>query len=264
MIKSFFYFLESLPWTLGVIAIIVIFTAFANLGIMFTRRTFAKDLKSHHDVLGFVFTNLGVLYSVLLGFTVVNVQQRFDQINTTIKTEAAYLAELYRDAEAFSEKDQKAIQEALKNYTKSILHDEWTMAALGKPHPRTSLMLNSVWHAYYNTDLSTNKEEILYAESIRQLNNLINVRLSRLLGGSESLNNEMWILLIAGGIIVVGFICLFSFESLWLHLMLACILASSTAFLLFLIYTLDTAFSGSVKVVPEALQTVLEKFSQMT
>jgi len=261
MIKSILYELEKLPWIASVMLLIYAFFVLALICIYIMRKKVnATHLKGHHDVSGFVFTNLGVLYSVLLGFTVVNVQQRFDQITSTVKTEAAYLAELYRDAEAFSEKDKQAIQSALVSYTKSIIEDEWEVLSEGKAHPTTVQKLNDVWHAYYNVDLKTRKEEILYAESISQLNKLINTRLTRLLGGQESLNDEMWTLLIFGGIVIVSFICIFAFEALWLHLLLACILAATTAFLLFLIYTLDTTFSGEIKIAPTALQEVLQNF----
>jgi hypothetical protein len=259
MIRSTLYYLESLPWGFSVFAIISAFLLLAITSILVVRcNTNAKHLKGHHDVSGFVFTNLGVLYSVLLGFTVVNVQQRYDQVSTTVKTEAAYLSELYRDAEAFSKKDVVAIQGSLKDYTESIIKDEWDVVSEGKPHPKTTLMLNKVWRAYYDVDLVSHKEEILYAESIHQLNQLINTRLLRLFGGEESLSDEMWLLLIIGGVVIVVFISIFSFEALWLHLVLASVLATSTAFLLFLIYSLDTSFTGAVKVLPVALEEVLQ------
>ncbi len=262
MLKNFFWYLEELPWSLGILVMVLIFISFAVFSIISVRRkTNSKHLKVHHDVSGFVFTNLGVLYAVLLGFNVVNVQQRFDKISQTVMMEAGYIAELYRDAEAFSEKDKSAIQSAIKDYTTSIINDEWKVTSEGKSHPITIKKLSAVWQAYYDTELASRKQEILYAESIHKLNDSVMTRLSRLMQGKESLGDEMWMMLILGGILMVVFVSFFSFEVLWLHFLLASFVAASIAFLLYLIYTLDTAFSGSVKINPEALEHVMSSFS---
>jgi hypothetical protein len=261
MVRSMLYSLDTLPWTLSILIIITAFILLAIAAIVVMRKKGSlKNLKAHHDVSSAVFANLGVLYAVLLGFTVVNVQQRFDQISGTAKLEAANLAELYRDAEVFSPKDRAAITQAIKNYGSSIVEEEWKEMDRGA-NPQTTKMLNQIWSAYYDVDLSSRKQEILYTHSIEKLNNLISVRLSRLMGGVDSLNDEMWTFLLFGGIIIVAFISVFAFESLWLHVMLASILASATAFLLFLIYSLDSAFTGSVKIDPEALESVLKTFA---
>jgi hypothetical protein len=232
----------------------------ALLGILLMRKNgHQRNLKAHHDVSGFVFTNLGVLYSVLLGFTVVNVQQRFDGINAVVKTEAAYLAELFRDAEAFTTKDRQAMQQALKAYAESIVSDEWRQIEKG-PHLQTTHKLNELWRTYYDVELTNKKQEILYTESIKKLNDAVNVRLERLLGGGESLSDEMWTFLICGGIILVSFISMFAFESLWLHLLLTSVLAATLAFLLFLIFSLDTAFSGDIQIPPAAMEGVIHNF----
>ncbi len=260
--KNLFWYLQELPWSAGILSMVIIFILLAVLIIISVRKkTNARHLKVHHDVSGVVFANLGVLYAVLLGFTVVNVQDRFDNINQTAILEAGYLSELYRDAEAFDEKDTKQLQSALLAYANSIIEDEWSITSQGKAHPETNNNLSKVWKAYYNVTLSSPKQEILYAESIRKLNNSTSTRLSRIMQGKETLGDQMWTMLILGGILIVGFISVFSFENLWLHLLLASFMAGSIAFLLFLIYTLDTAFSGTVKVNPEAMQEVVLSFN---
>lgn len=264
--KQLFYFLEQFPWWASVILVIILLTIIALLAILAMRRKGdLKDLKGHHDVSGFVFTNIGVLYSVLLAFTVVNVQQRFDKVGETIRIEAASLSELYRDAEVFSEEETKAIQLAIIAYAKSIIEDEWKVLSNGKSHPKTTQSLNEVWHTYYRIKPSTPTQQIFYAESIRKLNDTINLRLSRLIGSEESLGEEMWTMLILGGVLIVSFLAMFTFDRIGgVHLLLACLLAASIAFPLLLIYSLDTAFSGSLRLEPEALQGVLESFKQPT
>ena len=99
-----------------------------------------------------------------------------------------------------------------------------------------------------------------YAESITKLNELVNARLARLLGSEESLGPHTWTFLIFGGIMMVTFVCFFGLESLMSHILMIVTLATATAFLLFLIYSLDTAFTGEISIEPEALERVIHSF----
>lgn len=255
---DFVSFLDSVSWEVGSLIIVAFFVAFAIIGIIVVRKTITiKTLKSHHDVAGFIFSTLGVLYSVLLGFTVVNVQQRFDRIKNTTHLEAGLLNQLLRDSEVFSTKYSESIRTGIKNYTASIIHDEWPLMAKGNSSPKTEEALNKIWAIYYNADIEDKKELIWYTESIQKLNQLMNARLDRLTGREESLGREMWISLIFGGFLLISFIWFFGLESLTAHILMGSILAAATGFLLFLIYSLDTTFSGNVYVGPVAYENVL-------
>jgi hypothetical protein len=255
-------YFETLPWVFGAAITVTLFILFSIAGVIVVRRLVNFEyLKAHHDVAGYVFTNLGVLYAVLLAFTVVNVQQRFDKIKEISEIEASYLVDLYRDAEVFPPKHAKDIRDSIKKYAQSVIEDEWDLMPLGIFSKITIQSLKDVWAAYYRVELATKKQEIWYAESINKLNNLTNTRLARLVGSRESLGTEMWILLILGGLTLIIFFWFFGLESLIPHLLMAAILAAAIAFLLFLIYSLDTAFSGTLKVTPESMERVLQGFN---
>ena len=252
---------NHLPWTITAIILIATFVLFTIIGILVVRKTVNLNrLKNHHDVAGFVFANLGVLYAVLLGFTVVNVQERFDKVKGITRLEAAYLDQLYQDAAIFPEKNRTQIRNAVKAYCESVLDEEWTLMAQGISSPITIQAFRNIWEAYYEIEPNGSKEGMWYAESIRTLNQLMNTRISRILGSKESLGAEMWTLLLLGAIVMVTFVWFFGLESITLHILMASILATTVAFLLFLIYSLDSAFSGQVTVSPEAFMNVLRVF----
>jgi len=61
---------EELPWGIGAALMVTVFILISSLGVILIRKVVSpKILKAHHDVAAVVFANLGVLYSVLLGFT---------------------------------------------------------------------------------------------------------------------------------------------------------------------------------------------------
>ncbi|MBS0635641.1 MAG: DUF4239 domain-containing protein [Verrucomicrobia bacterium] len=253
--------LAKVLWDQETLLFTLVFILFAVAGIFLVRKLANHNiLKGHRDVAGFVFTNLGVLYAVLLGFTVVNAQQRYDKLKDVTQVEASYLAELYRDAEVFSVHDKEAVRSAIKNYCHSVVNEEWDLMTIKKTSPNTVSAIENIWKTYYAIDLSTKKQEVWYAESISKLNELVSVRLSRLLGSQESLSSQMWAFLIVGGFVLVAFVWFFGFENLTFHIFMISILATSTALLLVLIYSLDTAFVGEDSIQPEAISNVLHSF----
>lgn len=254
-------YLETLPWIYSALFLVCIFIGLTVITILVVRKAVGPiRLKAHHDVAGFVFTNLGVLYSVLIGFTVVNVQQRFDTLKQIATKEAGYLAELYRDAEVFPEKQRADVRNAIKYYGQSVLDEEWGLIEHGGESLVTREAMHSIWKAYYAIDPKTEAQKAWYAQSLQTLNNFLETRLERILGGEESLSHELWVFLVAGGVIMVTFVGFFGLESLTFHIAMASILAASTGFLLFLIYSLDTAFTGAVSIPPDPLVGVLESF----
>lgn len=250
---------EHIPWPLGALTLVAIFIGLACIAVLSIR--FVIDphlLRSHHDVAAVVFANLGVLYSVLLGFTVVNVQQRFDKIKGDTQIEASYLVDLFRDAEVFEQSDRQKIRQSLVAYSHSVIKNEWPEMANGKVNTTKSASLAEVWNAYYSVKTTSHKQDQWYTVSINKLNLLMNARLSRLLGSKESLGSEMWVMLVMGAFSIVSFICFFRIDNLASHLLMAAILAGTIGFLLFLIYSLDTAFSGNLSISPEALENFIK------
>ncbi len=253
--------LEDYSWVVGALVLMLIFVLFAVAGILVVRVFIGhRSFHMHHEVAGIVYTNLGVLYGVLLGFTVVNVQQRFDAVQKTTEVEAAYLAQLYGDAEVFAEKDRLKIRKRLQAYAEIVVNVEWKVMEQNQTVMPVRKTLEDLWDAYYNINPETKKQEIWYAESVTKLNNMMSARLERLMGGMESLSSEMWTLLIGGALVMMGFLWFFGLDSLTTHILMSVILAGCTAFMLFLIYSLDTAYSGSVSVQPDAFERVLKFF----
>ena len=250
--------LLNIPWSVGTVLSILLLMLFTVGGLLIVRRKIGViNLRRHHDVAGYVFCNLGVLYSVLLGFTVVNVQQRFDRVKETLETEAGYLVELHRDAAIFPENERLKIQSAILSYAESVLHEEWPEMQKRTATFRPSTSFKQVWHSYYALEPKSIREQVWYAESIRKLNEVMNVRLQRLLGSRESLGFEMWTLLVTGALVMATFLWFFGLESITSHILMASLLTASLSFLLFLIFSLDTTFSGDVSISPEVFEKVI-------
>lgn len=73
--------MSTLGWALSSLIIVACSAIFYSTLLLFVRKKVAPEvLKKHHDVAGFAFSVIGILYSVLLGFVVVNAQNRYDPL----------------------------------------------------------------------------------------------------------------------------------------------------------------------------------------
>jgi hypothetical protein len=76
----------------------------------------------------------------------------------------------------------------------------------------------------------------------------------------EGIPNILWAVLLAGGIIVVGFTYLFGLENTVAHNLMVVALALVISSVLFTIGVLEYPFSGNIRVGPESFELVLERF----
>ncbi len=214
----------------------------------------AKTLRLHHDVAGFTFSIVGVLYSVILGFTVINVQERYIAAEETIHTEATMLADLSRESSIFPEKNREEIRGYLRAYIAYVMKEEWGSSDI---HLQAQSILKDIWHSYYSIDLENEKTKLWYQLSISKLDKLMDARLAREYSSWQRLSAMMWSLLIIGAIVTCCFMFFFGLESLRTQMLMMALLVGYLSFMLFLVYTLDHVFTGPEGVKPTAFQKVL-------
>lgn len=255
--------LESPVW-MFYCSLIIIASILICLAILYwiRKKIHYKRLKKNHDVVGFTFSIVGVLYSVILGFTVINVQNRYNALLECIHSEAILLADLYQDAAFFSPDESGAIRQSLRNYVHYVVQEEWNLSQKKQIHSKARDTIKEIWNSYYNVNLNTTKKQIWYAESISKLNKFLNTRLQRQFNSWQKLGPLMWSLLLVGGVITICFMFFFGLENFKSHMLMTSLLAGYLTFMLLLIYSLDHAFSGPEKIKPAALEQVSSLFDQ--
>ncbi len=250
------------PWMVSGSLFVAICILFALLGLWITHKSInPKTRKNNHDVAGFTFGIVGVVYAVLLGFTVVNVNDRFNSIQKNLVEESAVMLQLYRDAETFPEATRNAIRREIKSYAELVYNEEWDMMAAQKESSQAYDRLLSLWKEYYKVDPQNDKEMAWFKESLLRMNELANYRIIRLFNTTQSLGSMMWTLLVSGALITIFFMYFFSIESLFAHALLTALLTGTISFMLFLILSLDSAFSGDVSVAPTEIEKTIQRFN---
>ncbi len=226
------------------------------------KKTAIEKLKKNHEIAGLTLSIIGVLYSVILGFTVVNVQERYNTINESIHLEANLLADLYRDAEVFPKPVMESIQQGIKKYALSMLNEEWDSMNDTKTTLASEKQIEELWSFYYKFSPPTEQQKIWYAASIDKLNKLNDARNFRYFNRNDSVSSMLWTLLIFGAILTISMLFFLGIENFVIHTIVCALLTGFLSFILFLIFTLDRVFEGPEKIQPQAFKEILELFEE--
>src|SRR6202012_560678 len=122
-------FFTTMPLWLSAILLIGLPTAIAMAGPVVIRRFVQLDkLRTNNEVAGFKFATVGVIYAVLLAFTVIVVWEKFSDGQSAVANEAGATAALYRYAQG-KEPEAVAMRNALTGYLKAVIEDDWPAMA---------------------------------------------------------------------------------------------------------------------------------------
>jgi hypothetical protein len=83
-----------------------------------------------------------------------------------------------------------------------------------------------------------------------------------LLAAEQGLPPILWVVLILGGVITVGFTYLFGLENTLVHLLMVAALALIISMSLYTVAALDYPFRGDIRIHPSAFENDLERFRE--
>src|SRR5580692_4496056 len=96
-------------------------TLFGVVGVVIGRRLVHGHVaEGHNDVLVPIFLTVGVIYAVLLGFTVVAEWEFYDAAKTNTGEEAALLVPLYRQTRAMDEDKGAEMRHLIRSYAEHV------------------------------------------------------------------------------------------------------------------------------------------------
>ena len=233
----------------------------AVAGLLLVRRNVTlATLEQHNDVAGFIIAVIGLLYGVLLAFVVIIVWQQYDAATSDANHEAISVDLLYRDA-AFFPTHTGPIRQTLHDYAESVITDEWPeMANHQADSARTDHLITVLLDEYRAVHVESTEQGTFYTESVKRVYDMADARRQRLDANADQLPGVMWVVLLAGGAITVGFTYFFGVSHFGAHVLMVAALAAMIALTLFLVLSLDLPFSGGLRVSPHAMETAVREF----
>jgi hypothetical protein len=237
-------------------------------GLLLVQRLFSTELrKQANDVAGFIYAVLGVAYAVLLGLVLIAVWEKWDAAEAITTDEANELAGIFYWAHALPQPEGRHIQELVRSYAQVVVEDEWPLMAQGSSSPKAWATLDELRGAILGLEPTTDAkqmgyEQMRYEEMLVQLHDLGNARRERLLAAEQGLPPILWIVLLLGGVITVGFTYLFGLNNTLVHLLMVAALTLIISISLFTVAALDYPFNGDIHIHPSAYEQDLERFRE--
>jgi hypothetical protein len=248
--------------------IVAVAVVVAVVGLVLVQRLVPTERrKEHNDVAGFIYAVLGVAYAVLLGLMLIAVWEKWDAAEATTTDEANELAGIFYWGHSLPQPEGRHIQELVRSYARVVVEEEWPLMVQGRSSPEAWATLDELRGTILGLEppkgaQQMGYDQMRYNEMLEQLHDLGNARRERLLAAGQGLPPILWIVLILGGVITVGFTYLFGLENTLVHLLMVGSLALVISLSLFTVAALDYPFKGDIRIHPAAYEQDLERFRE--
>jgi hypothetical protein len=222
---------------------------FVVLHALVQRRLRSEILRRHNDVAGYLFSAVGVLYAVVLGFVVVVVWQKYDASVANVESEVDAVGNLYHNVDSYPESLRTPIRTNLREYADIVARIEWpAMNRDASVPPAGSAKLEQIAYAVDTFGPRNFKEFAAQQAAIATEERLFDARRSRLIEAVPAVPSVLWFALVAGALAMVAFCFIFGVENRPAQLMMTAILVGLIGILFIVILEFSTPFSGSVRI----------------
>jgi hypothetical protein len=228
--------------------------------LYFLQRAVPHHIRSeHNEVAGFVYAVLGVLYAALLAFVVVDEWESMEAANKNTFEEANELGSLYWNARALPAAQGRALEKTTRDYATVVINSEWSLMVKGESSPQATNLVYTMRDEVNALPTDTPKQEAIYEQSLDHVNKLAAARRERINESSESVPPIMWVVLILGSLLTVGYSFLFGLANFWAHVLIVAPLGVMVVLVLIVIEQLNHPFGGWVAVQPDAFHIFLNR-----
>ncbi len=257
------YWVYDLPnWLFGLLCI----TAFILLGAAglyatrgFVRRVHRED-HSHNDIVSYYLAAVTIFYGITLGLVSVGTWTNYNAIQDKVDREAQDLASLYRDAGSYPEPLRSQLTLDLRGYAHEVIEQSWPQQRQGLIPRGSAVYLDNFQQHLLQFQPTTMGQSVIYQESYRQFNDLVESRRSRLDSTTTSIPRSLWWLVLVGAVVCIVTTLFFHTRSFSMHLWMTGLMSGLLGLMIFLMATLDNPFRGKISISPAPLQRVLNQW----
>ncbi|MBV9103411.1 MAG: DUF4239 domain-containing protein [Candidatus Eremiobacteraeota bacterium] len=241
-------------WLSMVVAVVVMGGGAAALHRLLNRRGW-RGFREHNDIVGFILTVVGAIYAVVLGFVAVIVWQQYETSRETEQREINSLSALYELANAYPQRPRAQLQTLIVAYVNRVVQDEWPAMRRGKDDPAADAAARRL--GAFAVELQRGATDNVASETLALARRIADARAQRLQDNQNGIPVVLWIALIAGAVITIGFGYLFGIENERLHALATACIAGIVAIMLVLIARLDFPYRGDTGIPPTDWQVAL-------
>ncbi len=253
--------MNALPsWTLALVIIGASVCYSVGLQLLVRWRFGVDLLEPNHEVAGFKYAVVGVVYGVLLAFVVVVVWNEYERTDSSVRAEAERFYNLYRNSYNFPEEIGKKTRQALIAYATEVRDKDWPLMERGVSGSKSAA------EAYTRLSLTvgqTKPDNVGLLPSVMHAINLMqqiaDLRLERLSDVDGHVTDMIWVVLLLGALITLGYPAFFAARSVAVQILMTGGLAALIGSTLLLTISLNYPFSGPEKLSSEPIDNVIQR-----
>jgi hypothetical protein len=249
---------------IGLIAIVASIAASVGGLLLIRRMVPLQVLQEQHEVAGITFAVIGGFYGIVLAFVLVASWERFEHARANTEAEANALGDLYRQAAGMPDGTRTTLTRDIVSYLHAVIDADWPAMRNDQLSAQSSELNLSIWHAVLDMQAETPKDVALYQCMVQKLDDFGEARRDRLLYMQTALPPVIWNFLIVFGAMTVAFTYFFGMPRLLPQMIITIALAGTISCTLYLIWEMQTPFSGAVRVPDRAFRVVLTYIPEQT
>lgn len=237
--------------------ILLITTAVSIICFIIVNKFISLELRrTEANSLGYISSTIGVIYAVLLGFTILYVMNNYANAKDVVQAEADYVNDFYRSAKLLPPDMRKQMQLGIKDYAQTVATKEWPDMSKGiiNDVPGETIIdrMTDTLLSYKSTAQAP--QELSY-DLIKLLGQLHDVHKKReSMASNAFLDGNMWVGIIITTILLIFTNSLFGMQR-WLHAICMVNVAMASSVLIFLSIAIDRPFAGDFSVKPLELKS---------
>lgn len=247
-----------LSWTS--LAVLVVVIVVVTGGLHVTQRWVPHHRREKfNDVAGFIFAAISVFYAVLVAFVIVALWGDNDTARQTTYNEANDLAATYWLSRQMPLQQGGPLEHLTLDYAHTVISSEWPMMTRHESSPAATKLVYSMRNAAFAMNPQTPRDQVIFEEVTNSVTALAADRRTRLDAVGDGVPPFLWVALVAGGVLTIGFTFAFGLSNTWVHAGMAGLFAAVIVVSLILIHDLNYPFAGPARINPDAFQVFLSR-----
>jgi hypothetical protein len=257
--ENFIEWVASLPFDVAVVVLYLPALLLALLGTMVIRWIFDLAIDPASVVGPSKVQYMAEIYGGLLGFLVVVAYTQYDETRGSVRQEVETLRLIERLSEEFEPPETSAVRQAVSNYARAVITDEWPAMAFGHDSESVDDALGGILRVIPRAEDDTVLHKALIVLQVRELvTDVVTARTLRITATPDTNVSD----LLSGVLFVVtsmaiGMAWFLRGPSILVHLILTAILVTTFLSLIILGVELIYPFAGDLKVSPAEFQRLI-------
>lgn len=199
---------------------------------------------------------VGLVYAVALGLIVVNVQEDHGDVKHATVVEAGALGDMYDAMEGIDGPARDALRARLVRYVELVVNEEWPALHEGRASAATEQELRALAAGIVTLQPQTMGAQAVHRALLDELDAASEARRERIFIGSRGVSSGIWVVVILGAMIAIGFASLFPLRVRG-RVAVVALTASIFGLMLFLMVATSRPLRGQLRVGPDAFVDLL-------